>query len=131
MLGLLLRSNARVIEAFRITAESTPNSAYRREFLIIAEEIEKGDKISSHLAKSPNLFPEMVPQMIAVGERTGNLSTAFLHLAQLYENEVDNMTKNLANSLEPVLMIFMGLVVGFVAFSIITPIYEFTKSIHK
>jgi type II secretory pathway component PulF len=67
--------------------------------------------------------------MIAVGETTGNLSETFLYLSEFYESEVGEITKNLSTVLEPVLMVAMGIIVGFVAISIITPIYEITQTL--
>jgi type IV pilus assembly protein PilC len=67
--------------------------------------------------------------MLSVGEGTGSLSDAFLFLADVYEVEVEEMTKNLTSLLEPVLLVFMGGLVGFVAVSVITPIYNITQNI--
>ncbi len=72
----------------------------------------------------------MLAQMIAVGESTGSLSDTLVFISEMYENEVDMLTKNLSTLLEPVLMIIMGAVVGFIAISIITPIYELTQHIN-
>ena len=66
-------------------------------------------------------------QMIGVGESAGTLSETLSFLAEMYEAEVDDLTKNLTTVLEPALMVFMGIIVGFIAISIITPIYEFTQ----
>ena len=69
--------------------------------------------------------------MLSIGETTGNLSETFLYLAEMYEQDVDDLTKNLSSMIEPVLMIFMGAMVGFVAISIITPIYSITQKLTK
>ena len=82
---------------------------------------DKGGKISAYLETRPALFPDMLGHMVAIGETAGNLSETFLYLADMYEQEVDDLTKNLSGLIEPVLMVFMGLLVGFVAISIITP----------
>lgn len=129
-LGLLLKSQILVVEATRITGNTMTNLVYRREFAMISENVLKGEKISTHLNKNTRLFPPLLSQMVAVGETTGNLSDTLLFVAELYENEVDMLTKNLSTTLEPVLMIVMGMVVGFIAVSIITPIYEVTQYIH-
>ena len=71
----------------------------------------------------------MMSQMITVGESTGNLSETLLYLSDIYEHEVDEATKNLTSLIEPVLMIFMGVIVGFIAISIITPIYGITQNL--
>ena len=65
-----------------------------------------------------------------IGETSGSLSDTLMYLAEHYEAEVDDRVKNLSNSIEPVLMVFMGLVVGFVAVSVITPIYEVTQHLN-
>ena len=83
-----------------------------------------------YLESRPKLFPDMLCHMVAIGETAGNLSETFLYLADMYEAEVDNLTKNLSGLIEPVLMVFMGLLVGFVAISIITPIYSVTQKLH-
>lgn len=68
--------------------------------------------------------------MIAVGETAGKLSESLLYLAQTQEDELNNLTKNFSTGIEPVLMVFMGIVVGFIAISIITPIYGLSQSLH-
>ncbi len=65
-----------------------------------------------------------------MGERSGNLSSTLLYLAELYEGEVDDFTKNLSSLIEPIMMVVMGIVVGFIAISIITPIYGITQNLH-
>ena len=129
-LGLLLNCNLSIVNAANITANSTANLVYKREIYKLAEEISKGRKISQHLDTVPRLFPEMVPQMVAIGETTGNLGKTLLYLSDHYESEVNDMTKNLSSTIEPVLLVFMGMIVGFVAVSVITPIYELTQNIH-
>ncbi len=126
-LGVLLKSNVQLIESMKITAETTPNLVYRRMLEKMSENILKGKKISSQFENFPRFFPILMPQMLSIGEVTGNLSGSLLYLAEFYEEEVDEMTKNLSNILEPFLMIFMGIIVGTVVISIITPIYGVTQ----
>ena len=71
----------------------------------------------------------MVKKMVAIGEKTGNLSEMLAYLAAFYEEEVDNISKNLTTILEPVLLVSIGLIVGFLAIAIISPIYQLTGSI--
>ena len=130
-LGLLLKGDVKIMEAIAITRNSTVNEVYRKEMLKVIEGVSKGEKMSKHLEKRPDIFPDLMTQMIAIGESTGNLSDTLLYLADMYETEVDDMTKNLSSSIEPVLMIFMGFLVGFMAVSVITPIYEITKSLQR
>lgn len=130
-LGLLLKGDVKIMEAVAITRNSTVNEVYRKEMLKVIEGVSKGEKVSKHLERRPDIFPDLMTQMIAIGESTGNLSDTLLYLADMYETEVDDMTKNLSSSIEPVLMIFMGFLVGFMAVSVITPIYEITKSLQR
>ena len=116
-----------VLRATKITAHTTKNLAYQTELNIIAEKITKGEQFSTYMESRPRLFPPILSQMVSVGENTGNLSETFLYLADMYEDEVDELTKNISTILEPMLLVFMGLIVGFVAISIITPIYELTQ----
>ena len=126
-LGLLLKSDIRVVRAFSIASETTSNLVYRRALLSVAGEVNRGEKITAYMERHPKLFPHILSQMLSIGEATGKLDETFIYLSELYENEVDEMTKNLSTIIEPALMIFMGLIVGFIAVSIITPIYEITQ----
>jgi len=129
-LGLLLKSEVRIVEALEIVASTSANSAYRQKFYEIAQGAKRGEKISLSMERDSLLFPSVVIQMASVGEATGNLSSSLMYLAEMHEDEMNNLTRNLSTSIEPVLMIFMGLLVGFIAISIITPIYGITQSIH-
>jgi len=128
-LGLLLKSGTGVVEAASITGDTMASLVYRRECKAIAKRVSSGGRISTHLEKRPQYFPDIIAHMTAVGETSGRLSDTLIYLAELYEAEVDDMTKNLSSSIEPVLMIFLGILVGFVAVSVITPIYEVTQTI--
>lgn len=129
-MGILLRSGVMIVRTAHITAHTITNLAYRQEILRISESITRGGKISTHMDNHTRLFPPILSQMITVGEDSGNLSETLLYLADMYEDEVDELTKNLSTVLEPVLMVFMGLLVGFVAISIITPIYGIIQHLH-
>ena len=91
--------------------------------------VNRGEQMSAHLAKHRELFPDVLTQIISVGERTGNLSNSFIYISELYESEVEEFTKNISTLIEPVLMIIMGIMVGFIAISIITPIYSITQNL--
>ena len=129
-LGLLLKSGLTLSEALPITSQTSTNLAYRREFAILGEAVLRGEKISTHLTKQRALFPDIFGHMIAVGERSGSLAETLVYLSELYEAEVDDFTKNLSTLVEPALMVMMGVLVGFIAVSIITPIYGITQNLH-
>ena len=93
----------------------------------IAEAAVKGEPMSRQLARESKLYPDILTHMITIGETTGNLSATCLYLGELYEGEVEELTKGLSSSIEPILMIVMGLLVGLIAVSVITPIYAITQ----
>ena len=126
-LGLTLKSGVQVVQAIEITTSTLSNLVYRKELSVIGVDLAKGEAISKHLSKHSNVFPPLLAQMVEVGENTGNLSDTFLYLAEFYEGELNEFTKNMSTILEPILMVTMGIIVGFVAISIITPIYEVTQ----
>ncbi len=126
-LGLLLNGGMTLSEAIPITAKSTGNLVYKNEFGKLAHVVDRGEKISSHLRSNRKLFPDILAQIVSVGERSGNLSETLNYLSELYEGDVEDSTKNLSSLIEPILMVMMGLIVGFVAISVITPIYGITQ----
>jgi len=128
-LSLLLKSGVKIVEGLDISARTMSNLVYQKELKKVAAEITGGGQISQYLSKRPDLFPTILSQMIEVGENTGNLSQTLLYLNNFYENEVDEISKNLSTIVEPILLIVMGLIVGFVALAIIMPIYQLTQTL--
>ncbi len=129
-LGLLIKSGVRITESLVMIAETTNNLAYRRAIERIAVSIVRGEPMSRELARRPDLFPDLLMHMITVGETTGGLTSTLSYLSELYEGEVEDATKNMSSAIEPVLMVVMGLLVGFLAVSIITPIYAITQNLN-
>ncbi len=128
-LGLLLNSGVKIIEAVNITAETLDNLVYRHELKNAGETLRRGDFFSSYLKKNERLFPIILANMIEVGENTGNLTENLKYLSEFYQSEVDEFLKNIGSVIEPALLLFMGLLVGFIALSVITPIYQISQSI--
>jgi len=128
-LGLLQNSGVGIVRSFQITSNTTTNLIYKKELNRIAGEIVKGEKISSQMKIKPKLFPSIMTNMIAVGESSGKLSETFLYVSDIYDEEMDDLTKNLSTIIEPLLLILMGVLVGFIAVSIITPIYGITQNL--
>lgn len=129
-LGLLLKSGVPFSEALPITAETTSNLVYKKEWNNLAAVAVRGEEISVRLHTRQMYFPDIFAHLIAVGEKSGTLSDTLMYLSEMYDNEVDDFTKNLSNLIEPALMIFMGVIIGFVAVSIIAPIYSITQNLH-
>lgn len=128
-LAILLKSGVNIIDALTITGNTMTNLVYERHLKDAGAEIQKGMFLSRYLAIYKKAFPLLAVNMIEVGENTGNLVENLSYLAEYYENEVDDFVKNLSSILEPILLIFMGVIVGFIALSFITPLYQLTRSI--
>jgi type IV pilus assembly protein PilC len=131
ILGTLLTSGVDIVRALQITSASMGNLVYRRELEGIAKNMSKqGETIAEYLARKPKLFPSITERMIRVGEKTGKLDDSLLYISEFYNKEIDNMVGNITTVIEPILLVFLGLIVGFVAISVITPIYKLTEGIH-
>jgi len=131
VLGTLLASGLHIVPAIRVTRSSATNLVYERQLAKIADAVERGESLSASLRQYPRLFSKTAVSMVGVGERTGRLSISLLSFAEFEEREVDNMTKNLSTLIEPILLLVVGLIVGFVALSIITPIYQLTQGLSR
>ncbi|KPJ55099.1 hypothetical protein AMJ47_01065 [Parcubacteria bacterium DG_72] len=129
-LGILIKSGVPIVGALNITFGTLNNLIYQNQIKKLILKVEKGEKISDNLAKT-SLFPSTFSRVIEVGEKTGNLENSLLYLADYYEQEVDNTSQRLSIILEPILLITIGLVVGFIAISIITPIYQITRGLQQ
>lgn len=130
-LGILLNSGVQVTQALDITASITKNLIYREAYYKIAKEVIKGGTISKNIPTGTMVFPDLLSHMIAIGETSGSLTETLGYLSDLYETEVDEQTKNLSNTIEPILLVVMGLIVGLIAVSVITPIYDITKNLQR
>src|SRR3989344_1031568 len=130
-LGILLKSGVRIVEAVQTTSNIVANLVYRKALRQVAESVRRGEPLYEYLERNPKIFPSTLSRMIEVGEKTGNLDENLKYLAEFYENEVNETAKNLSTVLEPMLLVIMGALVGFVAISIITPIYEVTQTIGR
>ncbi|MEK7180898.1 MAG: type II secretion system F family protein [Patescibacteria group bacterium] len=129
ILGLLLKSGIRIVEAVTITSSTFRNLVYQRALASANEEIRKGQQLAEYLEAKEELFPRLLSGMIKIGENTGNLEDNLFYLSEYYTEEVDNKVKALTTLLEPLLLLFMGVFVGFVAISIIMPIYSISQGL--
>lgn len=123
-LASLISSGVNVLEALDITKDVVQNEKFKNVLETARSDIQKGVSISESFKKNQNIYPVMVGEMMAVGEETGELSNMLLRLADFYEEEVAEATKNLSTVIEPVLMIVIGAVVGLFAVSMIKPMYS-------
>lgn len=128
---MLLSSGKGVPEVILFARDSSRNEVYKQIFLGIYSDSMQGVSLTASLKKNYKLFPPILLDMIAVGERTGNLGLMLGHSSKIFEQEINNVLKRFSTLIEPILMIFMGLVVGSVALSIILPVYEITNHLSK
>ena len=129
-LGLLLQHGVAMEEALRITADATTNTAYQHTFTYVRLAVGRGARLSDGFAAFPVYYSAAFCHMIAVGERSGTLPETCLYLAELFESEVDEYAKNISTLIEPILMVCMGILVGFIAIAIISPLYGITQNLH-
>jgi len=130
-LGTLIKSGLPVFEALEITAKSQTNIAYRQAIEKLFTSLEKGKNIAEVIKNSVGsfLFPRLVSDMIAVGEKTGTIDESLIYVSQFYEEDIEETARNLTNILEPAILVIIGLVVAFMALAIISPIYQLTGAI--
>jgi type IV pilus assembly protein PilC len=120
----LTKSGVSVIESLKIISRTLTNDYYKKAFLEISKGVQKGKTLHEELAKFPKLFPILTIQMTEVGEETGKTADVLTNLADFYEEEINQLTKNLSSIIEPVLMVIIGVTVGFFAVSMILPMYS-------
>lgn len=125
----LLRSGVSSVESLKILSETLNNYYYQNAMEDSLSKIQKGIALSSVISKYPKIFPVLVSQMIQVGEETGKTEAILLKLAEFYEEEVSQLTKNMSSIIEPVLMIIIGSAVGFFAVSMLQPMYSIMDNI--
>ena len=112
-----------------IIGETAGNAVLTKAINDARSAIRDGQRISTPLAAS-GLFPQMVTHMIDIGEETGRLSEMMVKVADFYDQEVDAVVKGLTSLIEPILIVFMGCVVGFIAISIMAPMFKLVSSIN-
>lgn len=127
--GTLIASGVPMMRSLEIIGETSGNAVLAESIANARVSIREGAKISQPLAAS-GLFPAMVTHMIDVGEETGRLSEMLCKVADFYDDEVDAMVKGLTSLIEPMLIVFMGVLVGFIAISVMSPIFKLVSSIH-
>lgn len=128
-LSSLLSSGVDVIQSIVITEQVVQNFYYKRILREAAKRVEKGTALSETFVANSKLYPVLVGEMILVGEETGQIAQMLEQLAEFYENEVEQKTKDLSTIIEPLLMVVIGGTVGFFALAVIAPIYSIGDSI--
>jgi type IV pilus assembly protein PilC len=122
-LGTLISSGVPILEGLDITAKTSGNAVVERALNKVRKSLEEGKSLTEPLKES-EVFPGMVTQMLAVGEQTGAMDAMLQKIADFYEDEVDVAVKDLLTALEPIMIVFLGLVVGGVVISMYLPLFS-------
>lgn len=126
-LALLAAAGVALVESLGIVKDVVDSEILSRALEQVAKDVEKGNPLATSLAKHPT-FPMLVSQMVSVGEQTGKLDEILNRVAAYFEVESEHAIKNLSTAMEPVIMIILGLGVGFLIVAIIVPIYNLTSA---
>jgi len=127
-LGTLISSGVSILDGLEITAKTAGNRVVQDAIMESRASIAGGDTISAPLKKS-GVFPPMVISMIAVGEQTGGLDEMLAKIADFYDEEVDAAVSNLLSLLEPVMIVFLGIVVGGMVVAMYLPIFDMINAV--
>jgi len=122
--GLLLRSGVNIIESIDITKGTAGNAIVEDILTETKEAVQRGEQISTTLQKYPRVFPPMVSSMVAIGEETGAVDSMLQKVADFYEREVDEAVESLTAALEPALIVFLGVIVGFIVAGMFLPMFS-------
>ena len=127
-LGTLISSGVSILEGLEITAKTAGNRVIQDAIMQSRSSIAGGDTIAQPLQKS-RVFPPMVISMIAVGEQTGGLDEMLTKIADFYDEEVDAAVSNLLSLLEPIMIVFLGVVVGGMVVAMYLPIFDMVNAV--
>lgn len=122
-LGTLLSSGVPIMQALEIVGKASGNEVISMTVAKIRESIREGESIATPLGAS-GMFPPMVTQMVAVGEETGNLDAMLSKISDFYDTEVEYLLASLTSMLEPIMIVGMGGIVGFIVISVFLPLYQ-------
>ncbi len=127
-LGTLVSAGVAILEALDITARTAGNAVIEKAVMQVRKEVEEGKTIADPLAATGQ-FPPMVAQMISVGEQTGNMDTMLNKIADFYEDEVDAAVDGLMKLIEPVMIAFLGVVIGTIVIAMYLPLFSLISQI--
>ncbi|MHB8104641.1 MAG: type II secretion system F family protein [Dehalococcoidales bacterium] len=127
--SMLLQAGLRLPQVIEIVIQTNRNQVIRNALINVREKLVQGEGLSQPMAEN-KLFPALLVEMAMVGEKTGTIDTTLGTLANFYEQEVDRKIDSLISMIEPTLTVIIGVVVIFIALSMITPLYSILKSMH-
>ncbi len=125
----LIGAGVAVLEALDITARAIGNKVYEDSLLDAAKRVKNGEVFSKIIAEDEKLYPPIVSQMLTVGEETGQTDQVLVKVADFYEEEVDTAIASISSTIEPVMIVFMGGMVGLIAASVMLPIVNLSSQI--
>ncbi len=134
ILGSLLKAGVPLVESIKSMAEVTDTVYYRKFYVKLANEIEVGQSFGAAFASikdTKKLLPASVQQLIVTGEKSGRISDMLMRVAEIYERKAEDAAQRLPVVLEPMLLLFIGGLVGTIAFSIIVPIYSIVGNVGR
>jgi len=127
-LGTLLGNGVQILKALSITESVISNKVLKQDIEKFQDDIKEGKKLSSRMAES-DLFPPIAVNMVGVGEETGNLETTLQRVADTFDKETNQVIKAITTIIEPLMIVLMAVVVGFVVFAMIMPIFQISQGI--
>lgn len=123
-LALLLSSGVNIIESLDITKGTAGNTVVEGIADTAKLKVQQGEALNLTLAQHPSVFPPMVSSMVAIGEETGALDTLLSKIADFYEREVDEAVASLTAAIEPLMIIFLGAIVGMIVAGMFLPLFK-------
>jgi type II secretory pathway component PulF len=130
ILSLLARSGVPILKSLEVVARAVGNAALGRAIVAVANAAERGETLADAMARNP-LFSPLVVQMVAVGERTGELEALLLKTSEHYDREADYAIRNLSTALEPILLIVIASMVFFLALAVFLPMWDMVRLIRR
>jgi type IV pilus assembly protein PilC len=128
-LGTLVKSGVPILQAMETVAKTAGNKLIEKSILEAKDSVREGERIAEPLKKKLDVFPPMVVQMISVGEETGQLDAMLIKIADFYDREVSNAVEALTGMIEPLIIVFLGLVVGGMVVAMYLPMFEISSAI--
>ena len=126
----LIRSGVPILEVLDIVGGTAGNYVIEKSIKSVSEDVEKGDNLSTALSKKP-IFPPMLLRMVAAGEATGKIDTMLEKMADFWDEEIEAMIDALTSLIEPLLIVFLGLVVGGIVISMFLPIFKLNEVVSQ
>jgi type IV pilus assembly protein PilC len=129
-LSSLVRSGVPILEVLQIVSQTVGNVVMEKAIKTAGSDIERGEGISAALSKHPHLFPTMVTRMMSAGEQTGNIDTMLERVAKFLDEEIDTTLSGLMSLIEPLLIVFLGIVIGGMVVCMFLPIFNLANIVN-